>query len=111
MTDQYQETPESKKAQKIGASIVPSGYETDMANWPKPYALQRDDLARAGTPGAYGGVRVTIGQSREEPAPTSEDAIRTPLPTRNAEDSQAMNPDAPLPPEKSRRPMPQQRTE
>jgi hypothetical protein len=111
MTDTYQEAKPRNKPQVQGTTIIPSGYETDMARWPKPYALQRDDLGRSGTPGAYGGVRVTIGQSREEPAPTSEDAIRSPVPTKNAQDSQAMNPDAPLPPEKFRVPMKQQRTE
>jgi hypothetical protein len=111
LTEQYQPTDKKNKPQVQGSSIVPTGYGADLQDWPRPSEIQRDDLGRAGVPGALGGVRFTIGQSRQAPAPTSEDAIRAPLPTKNTEDSQGMNPDAPLPPEKSRKPMPQQRTE
>ncbi len=93
MVEQYTESAERNKPKK--GSVVPSGWETDAALWPKPSEIQRDDLGRAGSPGAYGGVRVTVGQARKEPAPTADEAESQPLPTlpRNPEME-------PMPPEK-----------
>ncbi len=90
-----------------GESIVPEGFGADLKDWPQPSEIQRDDLGRAGVPGALGGVRVTIGQSRQEPGPSADEATENPLPTN----TQLQNPNAPTQPEKRVVPMKQQHME
>ncbi len=104
MVETYQETPESKKPQRTGATVVPGGIE-----FPRPSELgsSRDSIGRLGTgPDKWGGIRI-VPSGRKEPGPSAEEVIEHPLPMR----TQLETPDMPAPPEKRKSPMPQQRTE
>ncbi len=77
MVETYTESPDSRKPQKTGATVVPGGIE-----FPRPSELgsSRDSLGRLGTgPDKFGGIRI-VPSGRKEPGPSAEGIHERPLP-------------------------------
>jgi hypothetical protein len=53
--EQYEESPDSKKPQKVGASIVPGGLPGAPGPARSPAEMVRDDLGRRRGPSEYQG--------------------------------------------------------